>query len=118
MHVFIYGRSVYFSDSFISFLREAVDGIEISYFPTEKELMLSSQKVRPGLIIIDVKYPGQNSFDLIRNLKKIYDPVVIVCMYILADELMKKQCLEHGADYILDKYMEYERITDIIKLIK
>lgn len=118
MNVFIYDRSVYFSGSFISFLQETVSDIEISYFPTEEELQESAKNEKPALIILDMKYSGHLNFQLIRNLKKLYHPVVIVCMYIMTDELMKKQCIENGADYVLDKYMEYERITDIIQVIK
>jgi DNA-binding NarL/FixJ family response regulator len=118
MNVFIYDRSVYFSGSFISFLKETVDDIEISYFPSEEELEAAAVQQKPPLVILDVKYSGHLSFQLIRSLKNLYKPVVIVCMYILADELLKKQCTDHGADYVLDKYMEYERITEIINEIK
>lgn len=118
MNVFIFDRSVYFSGSFISFLKETVNDIEISYFPSEEELQAAAVTQKPALIILDVKYPGHLSFQLIGSLKKLHQPVVIVCMYIMADELLKRQCKDHGADYVLDKYMEFEQITEIINEIK
>lgn len=118
MQVFIYDRSIYFSGSFISFLQEVIADIEVSYFPNEEELLKMTESVKPKLIIIDIKHPGIKSFELIQTLKKVHKSTVIVCMYILVDEFLKKQCLENGADYVLDKYLEYEQIIGIVNLIR
>ncbi|HEX4958758.1 MAG TPA: hypothetical protein VFV46_11320 [Lacibacter sp.] len=118
MMIFIYDRSVYFSSSFISFLRDSVQDIEISYFSKEEELIRDALQEKPSLIILDIKYYSHFNFQLIQQLKDLYRPVVIVCMYLLVDELMNKKCLEYGADYVLDKYMEYERIIEIVNSIK
>lgn len=116
--IFIYDRSVYFSGSFISFLRESVHDLEISYFSREEDMLKVALQQKPSLIILDIKFYNGFNFQLIRQLKDLYSPVVIVCMYLLADNLVKKNCFECGADYVLDKYIEYEKIIGIINSIK
>lgn len=72
-------------------------------------------KSNPDLIILDIHMPDGSGIDILRQIKK-ENPsriVVILTNYIETD--YREICKNEGADYFLDKSIEFEKVIEICK---
>lgn len=78
------------------------------------------KKEKPGVVILDIhlKNEPKNGIDLLATLKKRYPKLKIIMLTNLSEPQYKDTCLRLGADYFLDKTHEFERIPDILDLIR
>jgi DNA-binding NarL/FixJ family response regulator len=74
-------------------------------------------KDRPDVIILDIQLPDGNGVELLKKVKKDF-PATIVIMFSdqveLFSEIYRKR---FGADYFVDKSMEFEEVANIIRNI-
>ena len=78
-------------------------------------------KKNPGVVILDIhlkKDEPKNGIDLLATLKKQYPGLKIIMLSNFSEPQYRETCLRLGADYFLDKTHEFERIPDILGLIR
>ena len=68
-------------------------------------------EMRPDLVIADLRMPGGSGMDVITHAKRHHDSVVVVVLTNFPYKQYRDKCLELGADYFLDKSVEFERLT-------
>lgn len=76
-------------------------------------------KLKPDILILDIKMPMGNGFYLLEYVKKynLVQTVMILTNY--ADSSSKNQSVILGADYFFDKSTEFEHVPQtILSLIK
>jgi DNA-binding NarL/FixJ family response regulator len=78
------------------------------------DALASIRRLKPDVVILDIKMPGGNGIDIIRPIKKMLPDVVIIMVTNYPYRQYKKMCLEKGADYFLDKSTEFKKIPDIL----
>ena len=74
------------------------------------------QKLKPDIIILDIRLPDESGIKLLKKIKQ-EDPastIAILTNYPYA--AYQKRCMELGADYFFDKSTEFSKIKDIILL--
>jgi DNA-binding NarL/FixJ family response regulator len=66
------------------------------------------------IVILDIQMPGKNGISVLEHIADLsIKPVAIVLTnYSIAP--YRKKCYELGADYFLDKSLEFKRISEII----
>lgn len=68
----------------------------------------------PDALILDLELPGMHGLDVLRTVKEhIPSTVVVVCTN-HAEPEYRERCLALGADYILDKTMEIDRLPVLL----
>jgi DNA-binding response OmpR family regulator len=71
---------------------------------------------RPDLIITDINMPNLSGIDMIKMLRKEEDfrtvPIVVITAY---GQSFSTQALEVGADSVMTKPFEYDRLTDTVE---
>jgi DNA-binding NarL/FixJ family response regulator len=79
----------------------------------------SIRTLKPEILILDIRLRSGNGIDVLEKIKDdAVRPVVIVITNFPHPQYRKK-CLEAGADHVLDKSSEFEKIPQIIeKLIQ
>ena len=71
------------------------------------------RKLHPDMLILDIKMPGGNGFDVLEAAKKIKDAPLVVMLTNFPNEQFKKKSFELGADYFFDKSTEFSKILAV-----
>lgn len=58
---------------------------------------------RPDLIFMDIQLPGKNGLDVTKEIKRVYNDIVIVILSSKNKPEYRQQAFRNGADYFLSK---------------
>jgi two-component system, LytTR family, response regulator len=78
------------------------------------EAVRQINKIRPGIIILDMNLPNNGSFEILKLLKKTNFITVIIALSIHIDDQFKQQAVLAGVDYFLDKYIDFEKLPALL----
>jgi DNA-binding NarL/FixJ family response regulator len=90
----------------IAILPEATNGDEAV------EMM---KKYGPDIIILDLQMPGRTGLEILREFKPRLMEAVVIILTNHATTEIRKECKTWGADYVLDKTMEFSRVLEIVQ---
>ena len=68
----------------------------------------------PAVVILDHNLPDNKSYLLLTEIKQAAPETVVIMLAIVNDEQTKQQCQILGADFLFDKYSEFERIVVVV----
>jgi CheY-like chemotaxis protein len=68
-----------------------------------REALSKVEYRRPNLIFMDVQLPGENGLDVTKEIKRVYDDIVIVILTSDGLSEYRQQAFRNGADYFLSK---------------
>lgn len=74
-------------------------------------------KSKPDVVILDIQMPDGNGIDILKQLKKEMPATVVIILTNYPEPDYKKICTKEGADYFLDKSIEFEKVMEICKNI-
>ena len=80
-----------------------------------EEAIASIQKLKPDLVILDLRMPKGNGFDVIRNIKKNNLSTTELVLTSFATNSHKELCKQLGVEYFFDKTTEFEQAIDEIE---
>ena len=97
-------------DANVSF-RQALSDVLHVYFPLigveeacdAAEALSKVESLRPDIIFMDNQFPEVNGLDLSREIKHVYDDIVIVILTTNNQPEYRQQALRNGADYYISK---------------
>jgi|WetSurMetagenome_2_1015567.scaffolds.fasta_scaffold112892_2 DNA-binding NarL/FixJ family response regulator len=72
---------------------------------------------QPDVIILETQNTSNDCSDIIKSIKKASIKAIAIVLTNFPSSTMKKHCLELGADYVLDKSSEFEKIGEILEKI-
>lgn len=84
---------------------------------TYEEAKLCVKKNNPDVVVVDLNFPGNSSYQLLKELKESSPRTVVIVLSFRLDEYILQQCMDLGADFFLDKYYEYEQVPVILNAI-
>ncbi|MBK7851403.1 MAG: response regulator [Bacteroidetes bacterium] len=87
----------------------------IGYAKNGHEALALAEFMNPDFILLDIKMPGMNDLDVLEKLRLQKHEVKIILLTTHPDEYLRQKCLELGADYYLDKMLEFDQIADILR---
>ena len=92
-----------------------IDGIEIIGEAQDKyEAINSIGKLNPDVVILDIRMPKGNGFEVLHNVKKDRPSCVVIIFTNYPYPQYRKKCMEAGADFFFDKSMEFEKIPEVL----
>ncbi|MBI3784354.1 MAG: response regulator transcription factor [Deltaproteobacteria bacterium] len=93
-------------------LLSALENVEIVGQATSRsEGIAAVRNLKPDLVVVDIQLPG--GIDFLRDLKADPDPPTVVALTNFPYRQYRFQCSRAGADFVLDKATEFERLTGI-----
>ncbi len=92
----------------IGIIGEARDGIGA---------MVLIEKYKPDVVILDIRMPRENGFDVLRHVKEHKPAPIVMMLTNYPFKQYKERCLRDGADYFLDKATEFEKIPVLLQEI-
>ena len=72
-------------------------------------------KSKPDVVILDIYLPDGNGIDILKQIKKEKPSIVVLMLTNYSEPDYKKICMKEGADFFLDKSIEFEKVLDICK---
>lgn len=115
MKVFIVDDSPVFRERLIDMLSE-LKGLEIiGQAESPKEAIEGIRKLNPNVVILDIRMPGGNGIDVLKNIKKGNPAIKVIMLTNYPYPQYRKKCMDAGADFFFDKSTEFERIPEVFK---
>ncbi len=115
MKVFIVDDSALVRERIIAMISEN-PGIEIiGQAKNAQEGINSILKLKPDVVILDIRMPGGNGIEVLKNIKKNNSAPTIIILTNYPYPQYRKKCIEAGADYFFDKSTEFNKIIEVIK---
>ena len=66
-----------------------------------------AEKEKPDLIIMDIQLPGANGLEITKEIKRVYNEIVIVILASNGLQEHRQQAYRNGADYFISKDDDY-----------
>lgn len=67
-------------------------------------------QARPDVVILDIRMPGGNGIDVLRQLKKTLPSAKVIMLTNFAYAQYRSKCQQAGADFFFDKSTEFDQI--------
>ena len=90
----------------------------IAHAKNGEEALTLMSLINPELILLDIKMPGINGIEVLKQIKKTHTDTKIVMLTNYPNMQYKELCIGLGADHFLDKSTEFDRIGDIISAMQ
>ena len=79
-----------------------------------EEAKLLFKQNEPEVVVLDINFPGNKSYQLLKEIKETSPQTVVIVLSFRLDEHILQQCSSLGADFFFDKYYEFENVPVII----
>ena len=115
MKLLIADDSEFIRETLVKLLKP-VKYIETIYMAKDvKEGIELVTKLKPDVVILDIRMPKGQGFDVLDEAKKLNPaPVVIILTNYTIDQY-KQKAFSKGADYFFDKSAEFEKVVEVIE---
>ncbi len=104
-------------------LRERVTSI-ISVLPdidiieqakSESEATSSIHKLKPDIVILDIRLSEGSGIEILKNIKKKESSPLVIMFTHYPYPQYRKKCKDEGADFVFDKSTEFHKIPKVLK---
>jgi DNA-binding NarL/FixJ family response regulator len=92
----------------IEIIGEAQDGLEA---------IDVAGKLLPDLIVLDLRMPKLNGFEVLKAVKKERRECMVIVFSAIADDVCRQKCLELGARHFFDKVTEFDEFLPAVKAL-
>jgi CheY-like chemotaxis protein len=72
-----------------------------------REALSKVEYQRPDLIFMDIQLPGENGLEVTKEIKRVYNDIVVVILTSNDLQEYREQAYQNGADYFLSKDDDY-----------
>jgi DNA-binding NarL/FixJ family response regulator len=70
--------------------------------------------LRPDAAILDIRMPGGSGIEVLRRVKRASPSTLVVMLTNYAQNPYRETCLAAGADFVLDKSTDFEKIASAL----
>lgn len=96
-------------------LLSGLPGIQLAGSAGEVSVGLQCiRELRPDALILDLEMPGGSGLDVLRAVRQELPALLVLVCTNYPYQQYRKECLEAGANYFLDKSMEFDKIPMIL----
>lgn len=73
------------------------------------------KRMKPQIVILDIKMPGRNGIDVLRIIKNKYPHMVTIMFTNYSEDEYRQKCQDIGADFFFDKTTEFQSVEDVLR---
>ena len=97
-------------------LLSQIEGIEIIGEAKEvREAIESIRRLKPDVVILDIRMPGGRGVDVLRFVKREHPATVAVILTNYPFPTYRKECMDEGADFFFDKSIEFGKVVGVCR---
>ena len=85
----------------------------VSEVGTAQDAIQATDQMEPDVVVLDIEMPG-SGIQALKRIRAQHATLPIIMLTNHADPFYKEICLREGADYFLDKSIEFERVPDVL----
>ncbi len=117
MKVFIADDSELMRERLVAMLSELPDIEIIGQARDGLEAIDLIQKLKPEVVILDIRMPGKSGIDVLQNIKE-NDPTTRVIMFTnYPYPQYRDKCLKAGADFFFDKSTDFDQLIQVLNTL-
>ena len=79
------------------------------------EATKSILELKPDAVVLDIRMPGGNGIDVLRNIKGNNPAPVVIMLTNYPYPQYRRKCMDAGADFFFDKSSEFDKVTTVLK---
>jgi len=79
-----------------------------------REAVGAIRRLHPDAVILDIRMPGMTGIQVLREIKQGERAPMVIMLTNYPFEQYRRECVEAGADYFLNKSTEFEKINEIL----
>jgi DNA-binding NarL/FixJ family response regulator len=72
-------------------------------------------KLKPDVVILDIRMHGGNGIEVLKNIKKDKNSPLVIMLTNYPYPQYRKKCKDAGADFFFDKSTEFDKIPEVLK---
>ena len=72
-------------------------------------------KLKPDVVILDIRMPGGSGIEVLKEIKKGRNPPVVIMLTNYPYPQYRKKCKDAGANFFFDKSTEFEGVIEVLK---
>jgi DNA-binding NarL/FixJ family response regulator len=76
------------------------------------------RQTRPDVVILDIRMPGGNGIEVLREVKKMAPSPQVIMLTNFAYAQYRQKCEEAGADFFFDKSTEFEKLPQALEQVR
>ncbi|MBS1566760.1 MAG: response regulator [Bacteroidetes bacterium] len=69
----------------------------------------------PAIAVVDINLPGRSGLDLLQTIRAAGEMVTVIMMTNQSGDYYRKKAEDQGADYFLDKSIDFEALPELLK---
>ena len=116
--IFIADDSLVIRERLVTMLEELSSVEIVGQAGTVAETSSAIRELQPDVVILDLRMPGGSGIDVLYKIKQdgVETVVIILTNYTFAG--YRQKCMDAGANFFLDKSIEFDQIPKLIELIR
>ena len=118
MKILIFENSKQIAERLIELISETMKDVTFHKAGSYGEALYFLNECSLDAVLLDFEYPGNGSVELLKKIKASNDNIMVLALLSEVNESKVKQCEQYGADFIFDKYADFERIPAILYAIR
>ena len=116
--VFLADDSAFIRERLPAMLAE-ITGVEVIGLAADGiEAVNSIGKLKPDVVVLDIRMPGKNGMEVLQELKEFEPAPCVIMLTNYPYPQYRKKCLDMGADYFLDKSADFDGLFTVIKQLR
>lgn len=117
MVITIFGTSKHIGNRIVELIDEANKGVSFYSCFSYAEVITCLSEQKTDVVLLDFDFAGNRAFDLLKKIREYSAETVVMVLFNLASDFSIKQFRDSGADYLFDKYNDFEKIAPVINAI-
>ena len=118
MKVLIVDDSAIIRERLKTMLSEVTELEDISQAKDSSEAINCFEKLKPEVVILDIRLPGESGIDVLQKIKESNQPPLVIVLTNYPYPHYRRKCLDAGADYFFNKSTEFNKVTEVLKQLK
>lgn len=115
MKVFIVDDSKVVRERLINMISELPEIKIAGQAKNGREAIKYIRKIKPDVVILDIRLPGGNGIEVLKNIKKDKKSPLVIILTNYPTSQYRKKCMDEGADFFFDKSTEFNKIIGVLK---
>jgi DNA-binding response OmpR family regulator len=95
----------------------SLQGYEVTSSTSGQEALVEFETNRPDVVILDIRMPGMSGIDVLRKIKDMDSSVIVIMLSAFGDSSTVEEALKSGADYYMEKPLEFDHLMKILNAI-
>jgi DNA-binding NarL/FixJ family response regulator len=99
----------------VGLLDEVAPGSLVVEAADPEEGIEAFHRMRPDVVVLDLSMPGGSGLDVLREVRRVTPPRMVIVFTNHAEEPYRRCCLEGGADLFFDKSKDLGRLVEVLR---